>query len=166
MTKDDFVQEMSYNIQMTTQENIKEQIKEAMRSKDTVKLTVLRGLLAAFTNELVATKRTPQDDLSEEEVIAVITRASKQRKDSIEQFKKGGREDLAESELVELDIISQFLPELMSEEEVTVVVQNIVDELEIKDKSGIGQLMGRVMGELKGKVDGGVVKKVVDNILS
>lgn len=151
---------------MTTQENIKEQMKDAMRSKDAVKLTVLRGLLAAFTNELVATKRTPQDTLTEEEVIAVITRASKQRKDSIEQFNKGGRSDLANAEEAELEILSQFLPELMSEEEVTKVVQEIVDELGIKDKSGIGQLMGRVMGELKGKADGGVVKTVVDKILS
>jgi len=157
---------MSYNIPMTTQENIKEQMKDAMRSKDAVKLTVLRGLLAAFTNELVATKRTPQDTLTEEEVIAVITRASKQRKDSIEQFNKGGRSDLANAEEAELEILSQFLPELMSEEEVTKVVQEIVDELGIKDKSGIGQLMGRVMGELKGKADGGVVKTVVDKILS
>ena len=151
---------------MTTQENIKEQMKEAMRSKDTVKLTVLRGLLAAFTNELVATKRTPQDTLTEEEVITVITRASKQRKDSIEQFTKGDRMDLVEGEEAELAILSQFLPELMSEEEVTVVVQKIVDELGITDKSGIGQLMGKVMGELKGKADGGVVKTVVDKILS
>jgi len=151
---------------MTTQENIKEQMKDAMRAKDTVKLTVLRSLLAAFTNELVATKRTPQDSLSEEEVMTVITRASKQRKDSIEQFEKGGRDDLAADEKAELEIISQFLPELMSEEEVTVVVQKIVDEMGIKDKSGIGQLMGRVMGELKGKADGGVVKSVVDKILS
>ena len=151
---------------MTTQENIKEQMKDAMRAKDTVTLTVLRSLLAAFTNELVATKRTPQDTLTEEEVITVITRASKQRKDSIEQFEKGGRTDLAEAEKVELEILSAFLPELMSEEEVTVVVQGIVDELGITDKSGIGQLMGRVMGELKGKADGTVVKNAVDKILS
>ena len=151
---------------MTTQENIKEQMKEAMRSKDTVKLTVLRGLLAAFTNELVATKRTPQDTLTEEEVITVITRASKQRKDAIEQFEKGGRQDLADNEKAELEIIEQFLPELMSEHEVTEVVQKIINELDIKDKSGIGQLMGRVMVELKGKADGGVVKNVVDKLLS
>jgi len=151
---------------MTTQENIKDQMKNAMRSKDTVKLTVLRGLLAAFTNELVATKRTPRDTLTEEEVLVVVTKASKQRKDAIEQFEKGGRQDLADNEKDELVILQTFLPELMSEEEVTAIVQKIVDDLNIKDKSGIGQLMGKVMGELKGKADGGLVKKVVDNILS
>jgi uncharacterized protein YqeY len=151
---------------MTTQENIKDQMKDAMRAKDTVKLTVLRGLLAAFTNELVATKRTPRDTLTEEEVLVVVTKASKQRKDAIEQFEKGGRQDLADNEKDELVILQTFLPELMSEEEVTAIVQKIVDDLNIKDKSGIGQLMGKVMGELKGKADGGLVKKVVDNILS
>lgn len=151
---------------MTTQENIKEQMKEAMRSKDTVKLTVLRGLLAAFTNELVATNRTPQDELSEEEVIGVITRASKQRKDAIDQFEKGGRQDLADNEKVELEIIEEFLPELMSEEEVEEVVRQHAEKLAVSDKSGMGQLMGSVMGELKGKADGGVVKNAVDKVLS
>ena len=84
---------------------IKEEVKIALLSKDTVRLSVLRGLLAAFTNELVATKRKPQEELSDEEIIAVIRRAVKQRKDSIEQFRKGGREELAKAEEDELKIL-------------------------------------------------------------
>ena len=89
-----------------------------MLAKDTVRLTVLRGLLTAFTNELVATKRKPQDELLDTEIIAVIRRAVKQRKDSIEQFRKGGREDLAQAEEDELKILETFLPQTMSKEDI------------------------------------------------
>jgi uncharacterized protein YqeY len=77
-------------------EQIKEKIKEAMKAKDTVALNVYRGLVTAFTNELVATGHTPQEMLSDEGALAVITRTAKQRKDAIEQFEKGGRQDLAD----------------------------------------------------------------------
>ncbi|MFA6355234.1 MAG: GatB/YqeY domain-containing protein, partial [Candidatus Paceibacterota bacterium] len=83
---------------MTLHEQIKDNIKKSMKSGDKVRLEVMRGLLTAFTNELVATARTPQDMLTDEEAIKVITRASKQRKDSIEQFTKGDRMDLVDIE--------------------------------------------------------------------
>jgi uncharacterized protein YqeY len=99
------------------QDQIKEKIKDAMRAKDSVRLSVLRGLTSAFVNELVATRRMPDDKLTDDEVIAVIQRTAKQRKDSIEQFEKGGREDLVADEKAELAVIEEFLPEMMSEED-------------------------------------------------
>jgi len=150
---------------MTIQEQIKEDIKTAMRAKDSLKLGVVRGISAAFTNELVNLKRTPQDALSDEEALAVITRASKQRKDSIEQFEKGGRPELAETEKQELAIIEEYLPALMSEEEIRAVVLAKKDAMNITTKDQFAQLMGPVMGELKGKADGGLVKKVVEDCL-
>ena len=83
---------------MSLHQDIKDQIKDAMKARDEVRLGVLRGLLAGFTNELVATKRTPQEELLDEQAMSVIMRAVKQRKDSIDQFTKGGRPELAESE--------------------------------------------------------------------
>ncbi len=147
------------------QDQIKEKIKDAMRAKDQVRLMVLRGLTSAFINELVATKRMPDDKLSDEEVLAVIQRMAKQRKDSIDQFVNGGRADLAEDEKAELAIIEEFLPEMMSEEEIKKVVETKKTEMGITDKSQMGMFIGSVMKELKGKADGALVKKVVEESL-
>jgi uncharacterized protein YqeY len=150
---------------MTIQEQIKEDMKQAMRDKDQAKLSVTRGLITAFTNENVANGKTPQDPIDDEAAMAVITRAAKQRKDSIEQFEKGGRPELAESEKDELSVLEEYLPEMMSEDEIRTVVEAKKEALGISDKSGMGQLIGAVMGELKGKADGSDVKKVVEEIL-
>ena len=150
---------------MTIQEQIKGDMVAAMKEKDSVKVGVLRGLMAAFTNELVTLKRTPQDILSDEEALAVINRGAKQRNDSIEQFEKGGRQDLVEVEKAELEIIQKYLPEMMSEDDVRAYVLSKKDEMGIDSADGFGQLMGAVMAGLKGKADGGVVKKVIEESL-
>lgn len=147
-------------------QQFKEAVKDAMRAKDEVRLMVIRGLLAAFTNELVATKRLPTETLPDEDVMKVISRAAKQRKDSIEQFKKGGREDLASKEEAELKIIESYLPKMMPREEILTVVKTKQEELGITDKSKSGQLTGAVMKELKGKADGADVKAVVDGLFN
>jgi uncharacterized protein YqeY len=145
------------------QEKIKDQLKEAMFSKDEVRLSVIRSLMTSFINELVAKGKKPTDSLTDDEVMTLISRAVKQRKDSIEQFNKGNRGDLAASEQKELDILSAYLPEQMSEDEVIKIVVNKKAELNIADKSQMGNLMKAVMAELKGKADGSIVKKAVDN---
>lgn len=151
---------------MTLVQEINDQIKEAMKAKEEPKLTVLRSIKSAFTNELVATGKTPQDEVTDELAMTVIKRAAKQRKDAIEQFEKGGRQDLADKEKVELEIIESYLPELMSEEQVREIVSKKKEEMGISDKSGMGQLMGAVMKETAGQADGQIVKKVVDEMLS
>jgi uncharacterized protein len=150
---------------MSLAQQIKDEMKEAMKSKDADRLTVLRGLISGFTNELVASGKTPQDEVSDELAMNVIKRASKQRKDAIEQFEKGGRNDLADKEKLELKIIEAYLPQMMSEESIKEIVLKKKAELNISDKSGIGQLMGAVMKETKGQADGNVVKKVVEESL-
>lgn len=149
---------------MTIHEQIKNEIKEAMLAKDEVRLSVLRGLLAAFTNELVAQKRKPQEMLSDEDAVAVIKRSAKQRKESIEQFRKGGREDLAKTEEEEIKYLQKYLPVSMSLEEIKKIVLAKKEELGISDKSKSGQLVGVIMKELKGRADGSDVKKVVEEI--
>ena len=147
---------------MSLQQQIKDGIKDAMKAREEIKLSVLRSLSSAFTNELVAKGRKPIDELSDEEALTVITRASKQRKDSIDQFEKGGRPELAESEKAELAIIEAFLPTLMTEDEIKVVVAAKKAELNVTDKSKMGMFVGAVMKDLKGKADGALVKKVVE----
>jgi len=143
-------------------EQIKRELKESMMAKDAVRTTVIRGLLTAFTNELVAQKRKPDEQLNDEEVLKVITRSVKQRKDSIEQFTKGGREDLADEEKAELVHLEKYLPELMSEEAIREKAIAKKAELGIDDKAKMGMLMGAIMKDLAGQADGMVVKKVVE----
>ena len=95
---------------MGIQKDIAGQIKEAMKAKEAVRLSVIRGLTAAFVNELVAKGRKPDGELTDEEALAIIKRGVKQRKDSIEQFTKGGRSDLADAEATELKILEAYLP--------------------------------------------------------
>ena len=149
---------------MSLHTDIKAQMIEAMKAKDTVRLNVIRGLLSAFTNEAVAKKRKPDEMLSDEEVLAVISRAVKQRRDSIEQFEKGSRPDLAEVEKTELAILQTYLPAQMSREEVFEYVKNKAAEGFEKEKAN--QFMGSIMKELKGKADGMLVKEAVDSLLA
>src|SRR5579872_1095213 len=149
---------------MSLQANIKSQIVEAMKAKDAVRLSVLRGLSAAFVNELVAKKRKPDEELTDDEALAVISKEARKRKDSIEQFEKGGRQDLADSEKAELTILKTYLPKQMNEEEIVAFVKQKQAETGMTDKTKVGQFTGMVMKDLKGKADGQVVKKVIDNL--
>jgi len=143
---------------------IKEGIKKAMRAKESVRLEVLRGVLAAFINELVATGKTPQETLGDDAALTVIKRLAKQRKDSILQFENGNRQDLADKEREELIHLEKFLPEMMSKDEIRKIVEAKKVELGIEDRAKIGMLMGTVMKELKGKADGTDVKEVVEGL--
>lgn len=141
--------------------DLKAEIIAAMKAKDQVKLAVMRALSAAATNEAVQKGRGPTGELTEDEVMTLVTRSAKQHKDSIEQFKAGGREDLVASEQAELDILMSLLPAQMSREEIETLVKNkIAAEGITADKKNM--LMGALMKELKGKADGTVVKEVVD----
>ena len=148
------------------QTQIKEEIKKAMLARDTVRLNTLRGLSAAFTNELVAKGMKPQDELSDENCLAVIKRLVKQRKDSIGQFKAGGRQDLVESETAELAILETLLPKMMSQDEIRKIAESKKAELGITDKTKLGMLIGAVLKETKGQADGGDVKIVVESLFN
>ncbi len=137
----------------------------AMRAKDSARLSALRNLKAAFANELLALKRSASETLSDDEALAVVKRLVKQRKDSIEQFRKGAREELACAEEAELKVLEAYLPQMMSESEVRKIAEATKAKLGITDKSKLGQFIGAVMKECKGRADGGVVKVVVESLL-
>lgn len=139
---------------------------EALKAKDQVTLRTYRSLATAMTNEVVAKKRKPDEFLNDEEALTVLKRASNQRKDSIQQYEAGGRPELAEPEKEELAVIESLLPAQMSREEIETVVKAKMAELGVMDKSGAGKLTGAIMGQLKGQADGGLVKEVVDSLLS
>lgn len=146
-------------------DTIKNDMKEAMKAKDDLKVQTLRGAMAAFTNELVAKNKKPTDQLEDAEVVIVMKRLAKQRKDSAEQFEKGNRPEMAQKELKELTIIESYLPQTASREEVLKVAQAKKVEMNV-DAAGKGKLMGAVIKEFGGNADGAVVKEVIDSLFS
>lgn len=147
-----------------TQQELKEMMKDAMRAKDAVKLAVVRGLMSAMTNEAVARGKGPDGALTEDEIQTLVMRAAKQRKDSIEQFTKGGRPELAVNEQAELDILTAMLPAQMSEAEIEAATKAKAAEMGVADKTGANKLMGALMKDLRGKADGTLVKAVVERL--
>ena len=150
---------------MTIHETLKQSIPEALRAHDEVKLRTLRSLVTMMVNEVVAKKRKPDEFLTDEEALAVIKRAASQRKDSIEQFEKASRSDLAAPEKAELAIIEAYLPTMMAREEIEKIAKAKMAELGVSSKAEAGKFTGMLMKELKGQADGAEVKAVVDNLL-
>lgn len=157
------------------QENIKAAIKSAMMAKETNKLQVMRMISAAFTNELVAQGHPPTDPLSDEDAMKVIKKLANQRKDSINQFVAGGREDLAADERTELAIIETLLPAQMSREEIKSKIEAAIANPEGAltamiiggqvDKSKKGPFMGLMMKMLGSNADGTLVKEVIEEVV-
>ncbi len=136
-------------------------LKEAMKAKDETRMLVLRGILTELKNERVKKMK----DLSEGEVLNVLQRCAKQRKDAIEQYESGGRGDLAEREAEELKIVESYLPEQMSDEDIEALVLKTIEEIGAIGKRDTGNVMKAIMEEYRGRVDGGKVRDVVSKHL-
>lgn len=143
-------------------ESIKSNLTEAMRDKNKPRMITLRNILAKIKLKEIE-KGEPLDD---KEIISVLTTMGKQLRDSIEQYNNGGREDLANSESFELDIIKEYLPEQMGEEEIRKHVKEIISSSDVNGMSDIGKVMGPIMGKLQGKADGKIVNQIVREELS
>lgn len=148
---------------MPITKDVETQMVAAMKAKGATRLTALRSMKAAFMSEAIMLKA---DTLSDEQALAVIRRLVKQRRDSIDQFRKGGREELAAAEETELKVLETFLPAQMSEDEVRRIAEAIKAKLGVNDKSKIGQFIGAVIKESKGRADGAVVKRIAEQLLA
>jgi len=138
-----------------------------MRAKDTIRLDTLRGLDAIFLNEMLAAKTT-ETSLPDDKALAIIRRSVKQRKDSIEQFERGGRSDLAGKEKTELAILEAYLPAMMSRADIENVARKHIEAARAGgtlDPKAIGKLTGVIMRELAGKADGSEVKAVIEALV-
>ena len=142
-------------------QEIERGIKEALKSGEALRLSALRLFLAAIQNEEIA----KQEPLSDEEVMAIAQRLIKQRRESIAAFEKGGREELAAKERVELQILSNFLPQQLSEDEIRKIVEEVRSNLPETDQNNFGKVMGMAMARLKGKAEGNTVSRVVKEVL-
>lgn len=144
-------------------DKIQSDLKEAMKAKEAERLSVLRMLKSEVQYELT---KTGVKELPDSEVEAVVKRAVKKRKDSAEQYRKGGREDLALAEESELEILKQYLPEEVSIETVKQIVDEAIESVKPAGPADMGKVMGFIMGRLKGQnVDGSVVKELVQTRL-
>lgn len=143
------------------QDTISGQLTAAMKAKELLTVEVLRGLKAAFTNELVATKRKPTDSLPDEDVLTVIKREVKKRKEASEAFRAGNRAELADKEDQERAILEAYLPPTMPKDEIMKIALAKKLELGMTDKKDMGKFMGVLMKELAGRADSGDVKDVV-----
>lgn len=140
------------------------QLKEAMKSKEEQRRDTLRLLQSAIKNEAIE-KRQPPEELSDEQVVAVVKRMVKQRKDSIEQYRAGGREDLALKEVAELDLLSEYLPESLPPEELAKIVKEALAAQGITEKAKMGLAMGLAMKAVAGRASGEEVKALVEGLL-
>jgi uncharacterized protein len=148
---------------MTLHQTIKAHTKESMIAKDETRTMVLRGIQAEIQKDLIA-KKSSATEGTDEEVLAIIKRLVKQRKDSIEQFTKGGRPELADSEKKELKVLEAYLPATMPKDEIKKIAMAKKTEMNVTDKSGVGKLIGAISKELKGKAEGSDIKEVVDSL--
>lgn len=139
---------------------LQDQLKQAMRDQDELRKSVLRMLLSAITYYEIQ-KGGAGYEASDEDVMSVIDKQVKQRKDSIEQFEKAGRQELADKEKAEMNMLQTYLPEQMSEDEVRNIVKEAVSQTGASSAADMGKVMGIVMPQLKGKADGNVVGKIV-----
>ena len=148
-------------------QTIREQLKDAMRSKNQPALDALRGVMSAFTNELVASGKSPQDEVTDDIALKVILRTIKQRQDAIAQFEAGGRTDLAEEDKKQLEVLIQFQPAQMAESDIREIATAKKAELGMEDKTKMGMLVGAVVKEIAARgesADGGVVKKIIEEL--
>jgi len=147
---------------MGLQDRLLEDMKSAMKSGDQVKLDTIRMLRSQLKNANISSG----EELSEQDVIGVLSKEAKKRKEAIELYKQGGREELAEKEEKEHEIIRSYLPEVLSDEAISKVIQKVIQETGAEGLRDMGKVMAQVMAQVKGRADGGQVQALVKKKLS
>jgi len=150
---------------MSLKKQILEDFKKAFKEKDLVAKSVLAMLKSEIANAEIE-KGMRENGLDDAGVVAVVKKMIKQRKDSIEQFEKGGNSEMAENEKAELAVLEKYLPEQMSVEEIEVKVKEIIEKVGATGAGDLGKVMGAVMGELGAEADGNTVREIASKLLS
>lgn len=149
---------------MSIKEKIQSDLKEAMKSGDTIKRDTLRMADSMIKNTEIE-KMKKEKGLDNGEITEVISRAVKQRKDSVVQYEAGGRADLAEKEKKEIEILMEYLPKQLEENDIRAVIEESIIETKATSKADIGKVMSVAMARLKGQADGSLVKKIAEEKL-
>ncbi|MFZ3588203.1 GatB/YqeY domain-containing protein [Bacillus sp. DJP31] len=148
---------------MSLLERLNNDMKQAMRNKEKEKLSVIRMVKASLQNEAIKLKTS---ELSEDDDLTVLSREVKQRKDSLLEFIKAGREDLVDKLKAEIIVLEEYLPKQLSEEEISEIVKETMEEVNASSKADMGKVMSAIMPKVKGKADGGLVNRLVQQHLS
>lgn len=148
---------------MSLLERLNNDMKQAMKNKEKDRLTTIRMIKASLQNEAIKFGR---QELSDEEELTVLSREVKQRKDSLQEFEKAGREDLVEKIQTELKHVEVYMPQQLSEEEVAEIVKEAIAETGAASKADMGRVMAVIMPKVKGKADGSLINKLVQQHLS
>jgi uncharacterized protein YqeY len=143
-------------------DRINEDIIRSMKAKDGTRVSVLRFLMASIQGK----EKDKKEALEEEEVLAEIQSAAKRRKESLEAFSEGGRQDLVDKEAAELVILEEYLPEQLSEDEIRSAVQETVAEVGAESMADLGKVMKELMPKLQGRADGKLASQIVREVLS
>lgn len=146
---------------MSLSERLNEDMKQAMKSQDKFKLSVIRMVKASIKNLEIDQHKTLDDN----EVLDVLSREIKQRKDSLQEFKQAGRDDLVQKLEAEVAILMEYMPQQLSEEEIKVIVQQTIQEVGATSKADMGKVMGALMPKVKGRADGKLVNQLVQQSL-
>jgi hypothetical protein len=149
---------------MTLEERLNNDLQDAIRSKDETRKLAIRGVKTAITQAKVS--GTEARALNDQEVLAVITKQIKQRRDSIEEFTKGNRPDLVAKEQAEIDLLMVYLPQQLSEDQIRARAQAVIAELGVSDMKGLGPVMKRLNSDLKGVADGNTINRIVRELLA
>ena len=151
---------------MSLKEKIDLDLKNSMKSGDKTRLNAIRSIRATFLEKEVSIRVAGKGVLTDEQEIEVLVSLAKKRRDAIEQFTAGNRPDLAETELAELTVIEEYLPEPVSDDDLRAIVEDIVTKTGATSMKDIGKVMGQAMKALKGKADGTKVQEIVKSLLS
>ncbi len=151
---------------MSLKEKIDQDLKNSMKSGDKDRLNAIRSIRAALLEQEVSIRVGGKAVLSDDQEIEVLVSLAKKRRDAIEQFTAGNRPDLAATELSELSVIEEYLPEPVSDDEINSIVKDVVAKTGASSMKDIGKVMGEAMKALKGKADGTKVQQVVKSLLS
>ena len=151
---------------MSLKEQIGEDIKTAMKAKDKIRLQTVRSIKKAILEKEVELRPQGKDSLTPEQEIELLSQQAKQRRDSIEQFRDAGRDDLADKESQELEIIESYLPAQASDEEIEAIVDELIAASGASTMKDLGKVMGPAMKQLKGKADGKKIQALVKSKLS
>ena len=146
---------------MTLQEKLQEDLKESMRKGDSARRSAIRYLRSVIQDQEIARQTTLDDDA----IIQLLVTQAQQRRDSIEAFKKGGRQDLVDKEEAELAIILEYLPAQLSADELTSLAQRATEEVGATGPQDMGKVIGRVMSQVKGRASGREVSEAVSKLL-
>lgn len=144
-------------------QQIQDDLTQSMKDKNELKVSVLRMLKAAILKFEVSGK--DKKDATDEDILGLINKEIKQRRDSAEQFKEGNRFEMAEKEEKEMEVLIAYMPPQMSEDEVRKIAKEVIAETGAKSKQDIGRVMGAIMPKVKGQADGSIVNKVVAELL-